>query len=688
MRKQASQKPRFQAKNHTKYDCVVKGNVMTCTENSSAPPPINLSTEGDFLTVNRSTLEALGVDVDKLKNFLGSLRGADYSDLAAKGNAYAADVTGNSVHSSKKIQSRNIVKNDYPKFKTQTVSPTSSDDDIDGDTYDYVVVGSGPGGSTIAYNLMKAGKDVLLLEAGDDDSASPFIRGVPLGNPRYFYTKYMWMGDSMDQTQFPPTLLGGVTYQWRNGRTGGGGSSINGAQLVDSIGGNALYWDTLAAQLGDPTWNSTNMVNIRKKIEKLNTTEFVADASRGTSGPIEVITVPLVTAGSDAETMANAVSAYFGIPLVDDYNLKTSPASCAFKQWQITYDLNIVRQSADYKMIIPFVDSNGKGTGIAKGKLRYVPNATVTRFTFSMGGTPKLNGLQYDRYGKARCVNIGKEVILATNLNTTQLLQHNGIGPASVLNAANESIVVDSSHVGRHLRNHALLLTFWLDFTGTFTGNYGGAENAFASGAFMEYPAFVPAGNRAVQFIFLTLPTGPPGAPVAVVPVPVFLIPYSEGSAEIANQDPNKIIQADPNYYNDNNGTNPFPPAPYTGTKADNTASSIDMALALQALQDIRDFALSLNLFAVDPPLADYSDLAVLETFIATKGAQAHHWQGENRMGTNINNGVCDSKGRVFGVKGLRLAGATILPSGCQGNLAQPSYYTGQKIAEDILAGN
>lgn len=41
---------------------------------------------------------------------------------------------------------------------------------IDNKTYEYIVVGSGPGGAPIASNLARAGHSVLLLEAGDDQT--------------------------------------------------------------------------------------------------------------------------------------------------------------------------------------------------------------------------------------------------------------------------------------------------------------------------------------------------------------------------------------------------------------------------------------------------------------------------------------------------------------------------------------
>ena len=61
-------------------------------------------------------------------------------------------------------------------------------------TYDYIVVGSGPGGSPLAVNLAKAGHSVLLLEAGDDQTSDVTTHilslGVPLPTNRWdFFVK-------------------------------------------------------------------------------------------------------------------------------------------------------------------------------------------------------------------------------------------------------------------------------------------------------------------------------------------------------------------------------------------------------------------------------------------------------------------------------------------------------------------
>ena len=43
----------------------------------------------------------------------------------------------------------------------------------DNSTYDYIVIGSGPGGGILASNIAKAGESVLLLEAGDNQGENP-----------------------------------------------------------------------------------------------------------------------------------------------------------------------------------------------------------------------------------------------------------------------------------------------------------------------------------------------------------------------------------------------------------------------------------------------------------------------------------------------------------------------------------
>ena len=582
------------------------------------------------------------------------------------------------------------------QHKKKVVDAHCNDFDIDGSTFDYIVVGTGPAGCVLANRLMRAGKTVLLVEAGDDNSDEAKIRET--GNPAQQLTSdfpdYYWQGNTIDQLQSQ-----GIMNQWTNGRLLGGGTSINGYQVVSSMANGAAYWDDLAASLGDSRWNSVNMEARMKLLEKFTAYGFIPNATRGNAGEWSIVTRPVYVnttgPGSDEHKLANMYSTFFGVPIVDDYNTSASPASVAFKRWQLNQIAteNMDRESADVAFINPFVDSSGRGIGIARNKLRLVVNTTLVKLLFDPSNPKKCIGAAFTRYGNYRRVN-AKEVILCTNFNTSQILQVNGIGPASVLTDAEVVIRQANEHVGRHLINHLLIQLWFFDFSGNLTGLKDPNEppgSIYAGGAFQEYPTYVPAGNRAIQWIFITFPAGP-GATL-IIAVPLVLYPKSEGSIKIQNKDPLKIVLADTNYWNDNNGTNIFPPLPDGNSSVNNEANSIDIALMRQAVRDMKNMMVANGMVPFGDVVpgqnlssADYASDTLLNEKFKAQNVQPHHWQNEVRMGTSASNGAVSSTGKVFGIKGLRVAGAPILAP-IPGNLATPSLLTGQVIAEAILAG-
>jgi len=141
--------------------------------------------------------------------------------------------------------------------------------------YDYIVVGSGPGGGPLAANLAKAGHSVLLIEAGDDQGANlneqvGLWGGLAMNDPQMrwdFFVKYH--SDEATQKKFnyltwrqpdgqfwvgktnPPAgskLLG--VYYPRAG-TLGGCSTHNG--MASTLGSNS-DWDVIASLTGDKSW--------------------------------------------------------------------------------------------------------------------------------------------------------------------------------------------------------------------------------------------------------------------------------------------------------------------------------------------------------------------------------------------------------------------------------------------------
>lgn len=141
------------------------------------------------------------------------------------------------------------------------------------DVYDYIVVGSGPGGAPLATNLAKAGYSVLLLEAGDDQSDDISTQILQIGRPQFadrwdFYVCHytddaaqlrnnhltwqradgsLWVGNA-SAAPADATLLG---IYYPRGATLGGSSVINkGVTVLPS----RSYWDGIGRLTGDRSW--------------------------------------------------------------------------------------------------------------------------------------------------------------------------------------------------------------------------------------------------------------------------------------------------------------------------------------------------------------------------------------------------------------------------------------------------
>lgn len=153
---------------------------------------------------------------------------------------------------------------------TSSGAPSGHQDD---DTYDYIVIGSGPGGAPVASNLAKAGHSVLLLEAGDDQSSDVSTQILSIGYPQLtnrwdFYVKTyanesqelknnhltwqradgsLWIGNG-SAAPADATLLG-VYYP--RGATLGGSSVINAAAVMLP---RESYWNSISTLLGDSSW--------------------------------------------------------------------------------------------------------------------------------------------------------------------------------------------------------------------------------------------------------------------------------------------------------------------------------------------------------------------------------------------------------------------------------------------------
>lgn len=187
------------------------------------------------------------------------------------------------------------------------------------DVYDYIVVGSGPGGAPIASNLAKAGHSVLLLEAGDDQSADITTNILSLARPAFtnrwdFFVRHysddakqlknnhltwqradgsFWVGNG-SAAPADANLLG-VYYP--RGATLGGSSVINaGVAVLPS----RSDWEYIRELTGDGSWKCVLLrpMTMTKQANTATPVPTHSDASFG--GSRTTTTLPPALPGTDS----------------------------------------------------------------------------------------------------------------------------------------------------------------------------------------------------------------------------------------------------------------------------------------------------------------------------------------------------------------------------------------------------
>lgn len=129
------------------------------------------------------------------------------------------------------------------------------------DSYDYIVVGGGPGGLTVANRLSEDPSiNVLLLEAGAADQGEAEIT-VPGYIGQAIGSRYDW-----NLSTVPQTYLDGKMRSLPQGRGLGGGTLING--MLWNRGGQGDYEDWVA--LGNEGWAWNDLLPYFRKVSSPN----------------------------------------------------------------------------------------------------------------------------------------------------------------------------------------------------------------------------------------------------------------------------------------------------------------------------------------------------------------------------------------------------------------------------------
>jgi len=531
---------------------------------------------------------------------------------------------------------------------------------LEGD-FDYIVVGAGTAGCIVANRLSADPNNrVLILEAGGNDNWIWFHIPVgylfAIGNPR---------SDWMFKTE-PEAGLNGRSLAYPRGKVIGGSSAIN---AMISMRGQAADYDHWR-QLGLTGWGYDDVLPAFRRLED----HFLGESEHHGTGGGWRIEAPrlswtiLDAVGDAAEEM--------GIRKIADFNTGDNEGVGYFH----------VNQKRGRRW------SSARGflkPVLKRPNLRLEKNVLVDRLIIEQGRAVGVRFLQGNETVEARAK--GEVILCAGSIGSIQVLHRSGIGPADWLKPLGIETVLDRQGVGRNLQDHLQQRAiFKVEGVRTLNETYYslvrrglmGLDYAFRRrGPLTMAPSQLgiftrsnPHRERAnIQFHVQPLSLDKFGDPLhrfpAITVSACNLQPTSRGTVRIRSSEPAQAPAIAPNYLS-------------TGEDREVAADAIRTTRRLMQQQALARYRP--EEFLPGPSVGD--DDTSLAKAAGDIGTTIFHPVGTAKMGTASDPlAVVDERLRLYGLAGLRVADASVMPTITSGNTNTPTAMIAERAAAMIL---
>ncbi|CAL8576587.1 hypothetical protein XPA_002462 [Xanthoria parietina] len=566
--------------------------------------------------------------------------------------------------------------------------------------YDYVVIGGGTAGISLAVRLAQnASSTVAIIEAGAfyevDNGNYSVLPGLYAASPFYATTEDFPRQPLVDWSLVTTAQTGALNRKihYAQGKTLSGSSALNAMAYHRGTAGSYAQW---AKMVGDDSYSFPSLLPYFRKSCRFSPPD---DAKRQT---------PNATVEFDPSAFDAA-----GGPLEVSYSNWVDPALTWFERALVAIGLPINAKGFNSGSLngtswIPSTinPSTGKRSSSKSSFLQQsieVDNIfvyTQAQATKILFNSTTATGVDVSTRGVSYTVTARKEVILSAGVfHSPQLLMVSGIGPRSKLEEYSIPVLSDLPGVGQNLQDQpifslsqginipvqakSLQAPEALDqFLRNASGPFSSLNGLIAfeklpprlrdniSHAALNALRRLPIDEPEVEYLASTT-VAPDGSGIGLLSA-ALSAPLSRGSVTISSCDIAVPPVIDLGWYTD--------------------VAGADAQLAVAAFKRLREAMAAIPELTIGPELSpgpSVEDDGEILTYIRNTTIPLYHAGGTCAMGRrNDTRAVVNAQARVYGVENLRVVDMSAVPFVPSGHPQSTTYMLAEKIAENILRGS